>query len=79
VFLKAGKCSIYKHRPIACRVHFTLDRDNLLCRFTEGKLNSTPNVDIGQVMNHLAMVIGIETNAADHTDIRDWFPKGLNK
>jgi Fe-S-cluster containining protein len=79
IFLKAGRCSIYEHRPIACRVHFTLDRDNLLCRFIKGQTNRIPGLDIEPIMGNLARVIGTDSNAADHTDIRDWFPKGLNK
>lgn len=30
-FLKGGQCSIYENRPMACRIHFNLDRDALLC------------------------------------------------
>lgn len=35
-FLIQGSCSIYEHRPLACRVHFNLDSDELLCKLVEG-------------------------------------------
>jgi Fe-S-cluster containining protein len=31
-FLVGGACSIYEHRPIACRVHFNLADDESMCR-----------------------------------------------
>lgn len=31
-FLQDATCSVYEHRPIACRTLFNLDDDDLLCR-----------------------------------------------
>ena len=30
-FLKDGRCSIYRYRPIVCRLHVSIDKDDLLC------------------------------------------------
>ena len=35
-FLKQGECSVYEHRPFACRTHLSLDDDDLLCQLIEG-------------------------------------------
>lgn len=37
-FLLNNVCSIYEHRPHACRTHYNLDIDDLLCRL-DGPLN----------------------------------------
>lgn len=31
-FLVAGECGIYEHRPLACRLLFNMDKDELLCQ-----------------------------------------------
>jgi len=31
-FLHEGECTIYEHRPMTCRAHFSFDRDNYWCR-----------------------------------------------
>lgn len=38
-FMKAGTCSIYEFRPLACRLLFNMDRDALLCQHGD-----TPNM-----------------------------------
>lgn len=34
-FLRNGECSIYAHRPMACRLLFNMDRDSLLCEHAD--------------------------------------------
>lgn len=69
-FLKSGRCSIYEHRPLACRVHLNLDRDDLLCRLIPDKTVPVP----------LANVISFQLLYAKLTqgdllaDIREHFP-----
>lgn len=36
-FLLDDKCSIYDVRPFACRVHYSVDMDNLLCQIVPGE------------------------------------------
>jgi Fe-S-cluster containining protein len=41
-FLKNGLCSIYDHRPMACRIHFNMDRDALLCMLDPPNTSPVP-------------------------------------
>src|ERR1700688_632020 len=36
-FLVDDRCSVYEVRPFACRVHYSMDRDNLLCKIIPGE------------------------------------------
>lgn len=46
-FLSDGSCSIYEHRPLACRLHFTLDVDNYFCGIDlDPSSTLVPNVDL---------------------------------
>ena len=73
-FLKDGRCSIYEHRPMACRQQINLDDDDLLCRLVEGE--SIPVPYLNQQPSQIAYVMlwGERSRLAD---IRDWFPPGL--
>jgi hypothetical protein len=70
-FLVGGRCSIYEHRPMACRYLINLDVDDLLCRLVPGEtilaryLNMQP-----QQASYLA-IMGFNARIAD---IREWFP-----
>ncbi len=48
-FLRGGECSVYDIRPLACRTHFNLDDDALLCERVEGHPASVPYVDTREV------------------------------
>lgn len=72
VFLDEGKCSIYRHRPLACRHLVNLDDDDLLCRLVPGESISVPYLDARQ--QQMVYVIAMGANAP-LADIRDWFPK----
>lgn len=73
-FLVNETCSIYTHRPLACRLHFTLDADEFFCRTTIAPSESiVPNVDLrifwlgyGLLSAHAGSGMG---------DIRQFFPK----
>lgn len=71
-FLLDGRCSVYAHRPLACRRLFNVDRDALLCQLVPDETISVPYVDTtgSQVADLLAM--GTNSRLAD---IRDWFPR----
>lgn len=70
-FLKEGRCSIYAHRPLICRMHFNLDRDELLCRLVPGHSIRVPYADFTVEHNYYAAAFGDSVGVAD---IRDWFP-----
>lgn len=74
-FLTAGVCSIYAHRPFACRVHFNMDRDDLLCRLLPDMLVPVPYADMRQLQQAYVM---LEPNAR-LADVREFFPTGLKR
>lgn len=69
-FLAGGRCSIYAHRPLACRLLINLDDDDLLCQSPSG--THTPMLDVMEhnVLNMLALGVN-----QDFDDIRRWFPR----
>lgn len=69
-FLKDGACSIYEHRPLVCRIHFNLDRDELLCKLVGQHYHSVPFMDMQQY--HLAY---IQICGVGLADIREYFPR----
>lgn len=75
-FLIEGSCSIYEHRPIACRQQMSMDVDDLLCRLVKGQIIHVPYLNMQNVERALALHVHAHYEA--HTsesisDIRDWF------
>lgn len=71
-FLKDGACSIYEHRPLACRNHINMDVDDLLCRLN----GSGQSVPVPMANNrHLSFGYALSFEKGKWADIRDWFPK----
>lgn len=70
-FLKDGRCSIYEHRPMACRQQINLDDDDLLCRLVEGESIPVPYLNQQPAQLAYVMLWGERSRLAD---IRDWFP-----
>ncbi len=72
----AGRCSIYAQRPVACRLHISVDHDALRCRPIPDSSNNgpvrVPYVDVRQEQMLYVTTFGDEVDMAD---IRDWFPK----
>lgn len=75
-FLKDRRCSIYKHRPMACRLLFNLDVDDLLCRIIPGAPTKVPYADLRQ-FNELLLRIHDGSTFGHMADLRDFFPGGL--
>lgn len=74
-FLSNGGCSIYDHRPVACRLHFSLDRDGYFCRTSIAPEESiVPNVNLESYW----MIYGLiaAQMSRDEGDIRLFFPQG---
>lgn len=71
-FLKAGRCSIYEHRPLACRLHFNMADDPLFCSTKIAPQNSlVPALNLQGVDKALFLL----TLGEPLADIRDFFPK----
>lgn len=72
-FLKGGECSIFRNRPLMCRLHANFDHDALLCQIVPGESISVPYVDtsIEKLVYHGKVAAGGLV-----ADIRDWFPPG---
>jgi uncharacterized protein len=68
-FLKDNECSIYEHRPLTCRVHYSLDEDDLLCRLTDAPIN-VPYMDMTYYRAAYVIVCG-----PGLADIREFFPR----
>jgi Fe-S-cluster containining protein len=54
-FLKNGACSIYDSRPLACRQHFNMDSDALLCELA-GAPSKVPYINLMDYQTALAMI-----------------------
>lgn len=65
-----GTCSIYEHRPLACRLHFNLDADALLCELQpDGQTVPVPLGDASAFMRVYAFKTGRDAVG----DIRHFF------
>jgi hypothetical protein len=71
-FLAAdGRCSIYAHRPLNCRLQLNVDIDELLCRLVEGIAVPVPLANTAQFKAVYLALCASDTVA----DIREWFPQ----
>ena len=72
-FLAEGECSIYEHRPFACRKHHSLDVDALFCRLDMPAefASSVPRIQPYPALLVWGSAITASMGVAD---IRDWFP-----
>jgi len=94
-FLAAdGRCSIYEHRPMACRLLFNLDRDALLCQIVPGSPMHVPYansgaIDMAYLEAHIDMGAEFRRFQAGGSldeaarslrwaDLREFFPDGLS-
>lgn len=80
-FLRDGECSIYEHRPLACRVHYSVDTDNVLCELSPPHTHQTPCLNTTQFTFALMQVctIGTAGTIPHCADIREWFPREGSK
>lgn len=72
-FLVNGACSIYEHRPLACRLHLVVDRDETLCEIVPGEKIVTPMIDTLQYDMAITKAFGGPLNMK-YADIREYFP-----
>jgi Fe-S-cluster containining protein len=72
-FLVDNKCSVYASRPFSCRAHYSVDRDNLLCKVVPGSSILAPTFNNQQ----FALLNALTYERADllqYADIREYFP-----
>lgn len=70
-FLVNGECSIYEHRPLLCRVFYSVDQDELLCKL------EPPLSYPGKFLNTVPFQMAYVQICGPHTkwaDIRTYFP-----
>lgn len=72
-FLRENGCSIYPHRPMACRTHLSLDRDDLLCQLIPETNVPVPLAN-ANIYHGLYAWLSRKDSLAD---IREYFPTGL--
>lgn len=71
--LKDGKCSIYASRPFSCRVHYTMDRDAMLCEIHDEAIRA-PSLNVKDYNNAYNKVLDQQLSGK-YADIREFFPK----
>jgi hypothetical protein len=69
-FLAGDDCSIHAHRPIACRLHFSMADTPFFCR-TDLKPDESivPNIELGAFWR----AYGLVTRQSGQGDIREFF------
>lgn len=72
-FLVNDACSIYEHRPMACRVHLNLAANAEPCQMDAAR--ETAMLDVRKFDDALALVC----RTLNYADIREYFPKGLKR
>ena len=73
-FLRDGSCSIYATRPLVCRLHYTMDADDLLCHLFPGESIRVPYFN--QLDYHMIEVVALGVaQVRKVADIREFFPR----
>lgn len=78
-FLKDGACSIYAHRPLACRTHFAMEQDDLMCRIAEDILPTDGVLLLNHMQYTMVFARAFARSFNSHGDIREFFPAGKGK
>ncbi len=74
-FLANGSCSIYANRPVTCRLHFNMDRDDLLCRLLPETTVPLPLANMRTLQETYMRLC----DGSPLADIRDHFPRGKHR
>lgn len=72
-FLRNGECSIYAHRPLACRAHYSLDVDALLCELRPPQASPVPYMNPLDINTLMLKAVQPESPNCI-ADIREFFP-----
>ena len=68
--LQDDRCSVYEHRPLACRTLLNLDDDDLLCRHVPGHSSDVPYANAMKLKG----IAVLAQAGAIYADIREFFP-----
>ena len=76
-FLEAGRCSIYEHRPLICRLHNSLNSDPQDCRIPEtgGEAKPILSVDPDYVEMPYHQAVQLWNPREPWGAIQEYFPK----
>lgn len=66
------RCSVYAARPMACKLHNSVDEDNLLCQIVPGESIRAPSFDTIR-FGMLGVLAYPDPNTLQYADIRDFF------
>jgi hypothetical protein len=74
----SGACTVYEHRPVACRTHLSLNDDDLLCRAIPG-VSPEAEAAVPRADTRAVWLLHLAAHAGDVlADIRDFFPTGVS-
>ena len=86
-YLHDARCTIYRHRPMVCRLIFNMDADALLCQNIPGVRSQAFYADhslykelyvrahLGRIKDDEAMQTALK--GLQMADLREFFPRGL--
>ena len=77
-FLWNNECTIYQHRPYACRKHLTLDASAYWCQPDRANTATLILAKFSKVEEAIAW-LAHESGERQITDIRNFFPSGLRR
>lgn len=69
-FLSGGRCSIYEFRPMACRLHWSMEATAQPCELKAG----APTVRYANTQAEQQLYTSVFADNFHLADIRDWFP-----
>lgn len=72
-FLIDRKCSIYEHRPLACRIHLNMAANAEPCQMDQARESAT--LDLISLDHAYALIC----RTLRYQDIREYFPRGMRK
>lgn len=78
-FLKNDACSIYASRPLACRMHFNMDIDDMLCQIVPGASVKVPYLNSTEFLQTVVHILGPNKMLTQLADVRDYFPQAGRK
>jgi len=73
-FLKDNECTIYEHRPLACRKLVNGDIDDLLCKLTTPPGPPVPYIDRTEFDFVGVTIVAGKDGHVKSADIREYFP-----
>ena len=73
-FLTANECSIYDHRPMACRQHFSFDETAYWCHPSRSLTVELKQLSLSGIDDAYMQILTARGTSHNLADIRDFFP-----